>query len=110
VSWRQRWRDLAALDASLPEQLVSLRVRLVCLSAYLREALGPHNRGLLRRSLGAIAQRASQLLSRRKVREMRYPAASATSAVRPFRVRIGADGVVTLPDAQDAPTPTRERW
>jgi len=37
VGWPQRWRDLAALEATLSEDLVSSCERATCLRAYLRE-------------------------------------------------------------------------
>jgi tRNA A-37 threonylcarbamoyl transferase component Bud32 len=69
VSRRQRWRDLAALHASLADQLARPRERLVCLLAYLRAGRWtPHAREV-RRALRAIRRQAEVLLRRRHVRE-----------------------------------------
>jgi tRNA A-37 threonylcarbamoyl transferase component Bud32 len=70
VRWSNRWRDLAALQVSLCESLVSERDRLACLSAYLRY-FGQTDKHWLRRGLGAISQRMDHLLKRRKVQAMR---------------------------------------
>jgi tRNA A-37 threonylcarbamoyl transferase component Bud32 len=48
ISWRQRVRDLAALDASLAEQLASDRLRLLCLRTYLSAVSGWHALSLRR--------------------------------------------------------------
>ena len=85
VSWRRRWRDLAALNASLGDDLVSPRERLLGLSAYLRhvrqmtsrapEGSPPMPRAewreLVRSSLRMIGRRTRQLLRRSRVRRMR---------------------------------------
>jgi tRNA A-37 threonylcarbamoyl transferase component Bud32 len=71
VSWRCRWRDLAALDASLSEELVPARERFACLAAYLRAAGALRRRRRFRQALRAIIRRTRHLLGRRKVRAMR---------------------------------------
>jgi hypothetical protein len=70
VSWPRRWRDLAALDATLAEDLAGVGDRLACLRAYLgacAEAPG------LGRAARAIRARAAALLRRRRIRELRQP-------------------------------------
>jgi len=75
LDWPRRWRDLAALHATLPDELASTRDRLVCLSAYLRATCpGPVPRAFRRATLTAIAQQARLLLRRRQTREQRQTA------------------------------------
>jgi hypothetical protein len=72
VSWDQRWRDLAALHASLPDDLATPRERLTCLRSYLRHSLpGRMPLPLRRQALAQIEQHARRLLDRRSVREQR---------------------------------------
>jgi tRNA A-37 threonylcarbamoyl transferase component Bud32 len=73
VSWRRRQHDLAALDASLAEHLASDRLRLVCLSAYLREAGRRGQAPPLAGVAAAVRQTSERLLKRRRVRELRQP-------------------------------------
>lgn len=72
VGWRQRWRDLAALHASLSEELASPRERLACLYIYLRFVM-PFRapRAFRRQAVSAIERESRRLLRRRKVREQR---------------------------------------
>jgi tRNA A-37 threonylcarbamoyl transferase component Bud32 len=72
VSWAVRRRDLAALDATLAEELAGSRDRLACLRAYRRAAgaIGPPRLGAAARS---IRRRADQLVRRRRIRELRQP-------------------------------------
>ena len=72
VPWGVRCRDLAALDATLAEELASPRDRLACLRAYLRAA---ENVGLPRLAAAAraIRRRSDRLLRRRRIRELRQP-------------------------------------
>jgi hypothetical protein len=65
VSWRRRWRDLAALDATLAEDLATARERLVCLRAYLRTSGRPRN------VVPQIGRYSRKLLQRRRLRELR---------------------------------------
>lgn len=76
IRWASRWRDLAALNASLSEGLVSTRDRLACLSAYLRYTGRAEGRAR-RLALHAIARRTRHLLERRKIRAMHRAQASA---------------------------------
>jgi tRNA A-37 threonylcarbamoyl transferase component Bud32 len=65
VSWRRRCRDLAALEATLADDLATPRERLICLRAYLRTAS---------RSAGVLSQirrQAEALLQKRRIRELR---------------------------------------
>jgi tRNA A-37 threonylcarbamoyl transferase component Bud32 len=68
VSWARRCRDLAALDATLADDLATPRERLRCLAAYLRAT--PHAPPL-RRVAAAIRRRAQALLRKRRIRELR---------------------------------------
>ncbi len=72
VSWSLRARDLAALDATLADDLASPRDRLAFLRAYLRAAGGvglPH----LAAAARAVRAGARHLLKRRRIRELRQP-------------------------------------
>src|SRR5262249_60840594 len=67
VGWRQRWRDLAALHASLAEELASPPERLACLYVYLRLVLPfPSPRSVRRQAVRAIEHEAQRLLRRRQ--------------------------------------------
>ncbi len=80
VGWRQRWRDLAALAATVDEHLLSQRERILCLRAYLRQCRVNRldRQSLLLRSAYRIAALEQRFLQRRRVRELReLPAASA---------------------------------
>ncbi len=73
VSWRRRWHDLAVLDATLAEDLATVRERLVCLRAYLRQFPAPaatSTRGLRQSALCILAME-RDLLRRRRIRELR---------------------------------------
>jgi len=75
VDWPQRYRDLAALHASLADDLATPRDRLACVRAYLRVAAPCR---LPRRFRGdairAILRRARRLTRHRHVRELRQTA------------------------------------
>jgi tRNA A-37 threonylcarbamoyl transferase component Bud32 len=71
VGWRPRRRDLAALHASLADDLARPRERLACLGAYLRSAGRPG--GSVRRLGRSIRRVAEGLLRRRHVREQHQP-------------------------------------
>jgi hypothetical protein len=76
--WRQRWRDLATLHASLADHLADRRERLACFRAYLRAAIPfrpPPTFG--QRAVHAIEHEAQRLLRRRKVREQRATTVAA---------------------------------
>lgn len=65
VSWCRRCRDLAALDATLAEDLATSRDRLACLRAYLRTS------GHTRKVVLQIRRHSQRLLQRRRLRELR---------------------------------------
>lgn len=75
LSWRQRCRDLATLDATLALDLAITRERLHCLNAY-RRACRQLNE-LQRRSFSHLAKRIRAeslvLLNKRHIREQRQP-------------------------------------
>jgi hypothetical protein len=74
VSWTRRWRDLAALDATLADDLATPRERLCVLWTYLRGCRTLHERqsGItLGMAARAIRKRSLRLLERRRIREMR---------------------------------------
>jgi tRNA A-37 threonylcarbamoyl transferase component Bud32 len=71
VSWEQRLRDLAVLDASLAAELASNRLRMTCLRAYLRDT---ETQGLSRRAIAlAVRRLGERRLKRRRTREQRQP-------------------------------------
>ncbi|HYT95135.1 MAG TPA: lipopolysaccharide kinase InaA family protein [Gemmataceae bacterium] len=75
LGWRQRWRDLAALDATLAEELATPRERLACLRAYLRSTAASGLRvPALASAARQVRRRTSRLLTRRRIRELRQPA------------------------------------
>jgi tRNA A-37 threonylcarbamoyl transferase component Bud32 len=75
VSWSHRWRDLAALDATLADYLAGPRDRLAFLRAYLRRCQGRGHALTARLGPGAreIRRQAAALLRRRRIRELREP-------------------------------------
>src|SRR5262249_52404739 len=71
LDWHARWRNLAALDATLAAHLASSRDRLTCLRAYLRASLaGRAPRALLLDAAWRIRRQTQQLLRYRHVREV----------------------------------------
>ena len=74
VPWRTRWRDLAALDATLAEELAPRAIRRTCLRAYLSATVPARDLAAeLTRSLDRIRARAHRLLHKRHVRDQRAP-------------------------------------
>ncbi|HEY1380868.1 MAG TPA: lipopolysaccharide kinase InaA family protein [Gemmataceae bacterium] len=71
VSWAVRVRELAALHATVADELASPRERLSCLRSYLRAAVG--RRPTLRCWVEVIDRYATRLLRRGSVRELRRP-------------------------------------
>jgi tRNA A-37 threonylcarbamoyl transferase component Bud32 len=71
LSWARRWRDLAALDATLASDLASAGDRLACLEAYLGSC-GKAG-GSLRRAVRGVRRHTAALLRRRRIRELRQP-------------------------------------
>jgi tRNA A-37 threonylcarbamoyl transferase component Bud32 len=76
VGWQERTRDLAALHASLADDLARPRERLACLRTYLM-ACGDAWRPPAGVLLKLIERRAARLLRRRPVRELRQPPRAA---------------------------------
>ncbi len=70
VPWRFRWRDLAALDASLGDHLADEEFRFHLLQTYLRETKATN---LVGKAVQAIRQRSRYLQRRRKIQAMRHP-------------------------------------
>jgi tRNA A-37 threonylcarbamoyl transferase component Bud32 len=68
VGWPRRWRDLAALHATVADELASVRDRLTFLRAYLRRAGGPQRPVRHAREIDRLARR---LLRKRRVRDER---------------------------------------
>jgi tRNA A-37 threonylcarbamoyl transferase component Bud32 len=84
LPWNTRARDLAALDASLSNNLVSASERLLCLQAYLERSVAKPSRHLLRQLAETIAQRRQYLLKRRKIQAMQQ----ATSMIAAEATRV----------------------
>jgi hypothetical protein len=72
VSWATRCRDLAALDATLADELATPRERLHCLAAYLGAT---PEAPPLRRVAATVRRRAQVLLHKRRIRELRQACA-----------------------------------
>ena len=70
VSGRAHWRTLAALDATVADDLATPRERLACLRSYLGKRIG---RPSLRHAVGVIQRLRERLLRRRHIREQRQP-------------------------------------
>jgi tRNA A-37 threonylcarbamoyl transferase component Bud32 len=73
IGWRQRWRDLAAMSATLSDEMMHRTERALCLRSYLRACrIDPvvMKVGLLE-SAFHILRRERALLQRRRIREMR---------------------------------------
>jgi tRNA A-37 threonylcarbamoyl transferase component Bud32 len=73
VPWSARARDLAALHASLADDLASPRERLTFLREYHKVFSPVPDRSECRCFVAAVQRRAAHLLGRRFVREMRRP-------------------------------------
>jgi serine/threonine protein kinase len=72
LTWRQRWHDLAALDATLTDELITSRERIGCLRSYLRASLATRApKRFYRQALMSIRRQATRLLRHRHVREAR---------------------------------------
>jgi tRNA A-37 threonylcarbamoyl transferase component Bud32 len=81
VGWGERCHDLAALDASLSDLVVSQTDRLAFLEAYLAAA-GGADRAWRRRVAAAVRRRTRHLLGRRKVQQMRAVEVSQVAYAR----------------------------
>ncbi len=74
LTWYKRWHDLAALDATLTDDLAAPRDRLRCLRSYLKAALTAHApKPFLRKAAATVRRQASRLLRHRHIRELRQP-------------------------------------
>jgi tRNA A-37 threonylcarbamoyl transferase component Bud32 len=72
VAWRDRWRDLGALDATLAEDVATRQERLTCLQAYLYAALaGDVPRELLVEAIRRTRVESHRLARKRRIRELR---------------------------------------
>ncbi|HMP01440.1 MAG TPA: lipopolysaccharide kinase InaA family protein [Gemmatales bacterium] len=91
VAWSKRWRDLAALHASLDDTAVTPTERLGVLVAYLKRNDAIRCRPLALRGLLAISRRAEQLLRRRKVRALRAATAMSDEPIAIFQYRLAMD-------------------
>ncbi|MCS6849675.1 MAG: lipopolysaccharide kinase InaA family protein [Gemmataceae bacterium] len=81
VGWPERWRDLAALDATVADVLAGPRERMACLRAYLRACGWPAARRgggpTVRTAAVAIRRHSTRLRQRRRIEEMRQRALPA---------------------------------
>jgi tRNA A-37 threonylcarbamoyl transferase component Bud32 len=72
LDWSRRWEDLAALHATLPDDLARRRDRLACLRSYFRATWPGRTPSAIRReAVRQIERHARRLLLRRNVREQR---------------------------------------
>lgn len=76
VGWKQRFRDLAALHATLPKEAFLPRDRLACLFAYIGEARSDCGQPIPRLSLATsrVKRIAAHLMTRRHVHQPRQVA------------------------------------
>src|SRR5262249_46937885 len=74
VGWRQRWLDLAALDATLADNLVTPRERLRCLRAYLQRCSRRPGESpvRLRQAVFRILSLEKRLRRQRRIREQHH--------------------------------------
>lgn len=101
VPWTARWRDLAALHASIDDSAVTPTERVLVLIAYLRRSEHIRCRPLALRGLLAISRRARQLLHRRKVQALRRATAITGENVKilQFRVPLASTSPTQIPRA-----------
>jgi tRNA A-37 threonylcarbamoyl transferase component Bud32 len=73
VPWRQRWRDLAALEATLADELFSTQDRIACLRAYLRicRAHGGARSTNPLHSAYQVFRHSARLVCHRRIQEIR---------------------------------------
>jgi hypothetical protein len=72
LSWPRRWRDLAALDATLAPELAPARDRLACLRAYVRACAQIRVPRSFRKGAAVHIRRQSlRLQQKRRIRELR---------------------------------------
>ena len=79
VNWKKRWRDLAALDATVADELLSKGDRLTCLRAYLRQCRLQRVAGTIHvmHSACRIFLNTTRLLRQRRIQESRRVLPSA---------------------------------
>jgi tRNA A-37 threonylcarbamoyl transferase component Bud32 len=95
LSWHQRSRDLAALNASLAEELAAPADRLTFLLAYLRAtSASPPSFGTLCRM---IEKRTAKLLKRSSIHEQRLPAFHDSQPL----VWLGGEALAVTPICHD---------
>jgi tRNA A-37 threonylcarbamoyl transferase component Bud32 len=95
VRERQRCRDLAALDATLADDLVSTEDRLECLRAYLRDANASTSVASFVR---AIRRQSQRLLRKRHFRECRLPPLSVSQEL----IWMNGEALCATPDFADS--------
>jgi tRNA A-37 threonylcarbamoyl transferase component Bud32 len=72
LPWSRRWQSLAALDATLADDLATVGERLLCLRAYLRASIQVFvPRAFLSEAIRQIRARTRKLQRRRRIREQR---------------------------------------
>jgi len=74
LPWRQRWRDLAALEATLTQELFSTQDRIACLRAYLRTCRtrgGALSTNPLH-SAYQVFRQSARLVCHRRIQEIRH--------------------------------------
>lgn len=126
LSWRRRLGDLAALDATLDDALVSPRERLRCLRAYLRATSEP---ALARRSeprsfariVARVCEQAALLLRKRYIREVRQASlpigrqnlvwldGEALCVTREFQAALGGKTLAWLVPGRSGPSGVEQR-
>lgn len=79
VPWSRRWQDLAALNATVADDLATPGERRACLRAYLRTSMQTEVTGsFFRRAIRAIDRHSRLLLRLRRIRDLRNPPAAGT--------------------------------
>jgi len=89
VGWPKRYRDLAALHATLPAEAATIRERIACLSAYLQATRTCGHQEASNRATAAVPnlalaahkinRRAEGLMNRRHIRQSRHISSASTS-------------------------------
>lgn len=96
VGWSRRWQNLAALHASLANDLASPRERLACLRAYLRATIPQHvPRAFESDAIKRILRQARHLLRRRHIRDLRQ---SAPETIPSELVCLDGESLCVTPD------------
>jgi hypothetical protein len=89
VSWPKRYRDLAALHATLPAEATTVRERIACLRAYLRATRTWEHQVASNRATATVPdlvfaaqeinRRAERLMNRRHIRQSRHISSASSS-------------------------------